>query len=278
MKLTAIKLCNFRSFYGKTPEIALAHASDRNTTIIYGNNGAGKTSLLNAFTWVLYEKFTAAFSATEQLVNKRALAEAKIGQPVECWVEIAWEHDNIRYRLKREFRVYKNEDDVTTGETKLYLQFAGDDGKWHLPDQKPEDIINQILPASLHQYFFFDGERIEAIVRSDKKTEIAEATKIFLGVEVINRSINHLKEAKKSLENELKLIGNSEVKQLLEQQIKIENDIEYLQKRQQEISQELEHQQTLKKETSQRLQELSAAKELEEKRQNLEKQKKILPR
>lgn len=274
MKLTAIKLCNFRSFYGKTPEIALAHASDRNTTIIYGNNGAGKTSLLNAFTWVLYEKFTAAFSTTEQLVNKRALAEAKIGQPVECWVEIAWEHDNIRYRLKREFRVYKNEDDVTTGETKLYLQFAGDDGKWHLPDQKPEDIINQILPASLHQYFFFDGERIEAIVRSDKKTEIAEATKIFLGVEVINRSINHLKEAKKSLENELKLIGNSEVKQLLEQQIKIENDIEYLQKRQQEISQELEHQQTLKKETSQRLQELSAAKELEEKRQNLEKQKK----
>ncbi len=274
MKLTAIKLCNFRSFYGKTPEIALAHASDRNTTIIYGNNGAGKTSLLNAFTWVLYEKFTAAFSATEQLVNKRALAEAKIGQPVECWVEIAWEHDNIRYRLKREFRVYKNQDDVSTGETKLYLQFAGDDGKWNLPDQKPEDIINQILPASLHQYFFFDGERIEEIVRSDKKTEIAEATKIFLGVEVINRSINHLKEAKKSLENELKLIGNSEVKQLLEQQRKIEKEIEDLQKRQREISQELEYQQTLKKETSQRLQELNAARELEENRQNLEKQKK----
>ncbi|MGB3760521.1 MAG: AAA family ATPase, partial [Rivularia sp. (in: cyanobacteria)] len=53
MKLTSIKLCNFRSFYGKTCEITLAGTSSNNTTIIYGNNGAGKTSLLNAFTWVL---------------------------------------------------------------------------------------------------------------------------------------------------------------------------------------------------------------------------------
>ncbi|MDM9381434.1 AAA family ATPase [Chlorogloeopsis sp. ULAP01] len=274
MKLTSIKLCNFRSFYGKTPEIILAHGDDYNTTIIHGNNGAGKTSLLNAFTWVLYEKFSAAFASVEQLVNKRAVAEANFGQPVECWVEIAWEHDGIRYRVKREFRVYKNSTEFEIGETKLYLQFAGDDGRWNLPDQKPEDIINQILPASLHQYFFFDGERIEEIVRSDKKAEIAEATKIFLGVEVINRSINHLKEAKKSLENELKIIGDSGIKQLLQQQVKFERELEYIEKCQQEISQELEYQQTLKKETSYRLRELNAAKELEERREFLEEQKK----
>ncbi len=57
MKLTSIKLCNFRSFYGKTPEVTLAGGNIRNTTMIYGSNGAGKTSILNAFTWVLYEKF-----------------------------------------------------------------------------------------------------------------------------------------------------------------------------------------------------------------------------
>jgi len=49
MKLMSIKLCNFRQFYGKTPEIVLA-CGERNTTIIHGNNGAGKTTLLNAFT------------------------------------------------------------------------------------------------------------------------------------------------------------------------------------------------------------------------------------
>jgi DNA sulfur modification protein DndD len=273
MKLTSIKLCNFRSFYGKTPEIVLAGTDACNTTIIHGNNGTGKTSLSNAFTWVLYEKFSAAFASAEQLVNKRAIAEAKLGQAVECWVEVAWEHGGKRYRVKRECRVYKNASDFDVGKTKLYMQVAGEDGKWYFPPQQPEDIINQILPSSLHQYFFFDGERIEQIVRSDKKAEIAEATKMLLGVEVINRSIRHLGEAKKTLDSELKAIGNSEIKQLLRQQEKNQREVERIEKRQTEIKQELEYQQTFKKEASNRLRELSATKELQEKRQELEKQK-----
>ncbi len=274
MKLTSIKLCNFRSFYGKTPEIILAVGEADNTTIIHGNNGAGKTSLLNAFTWVLYEKFSAAFASIEQLVNKRAIAEAQIGQAVECWVEVAWEHDNKRYNVKRQCRVYKNATDIDVGKTELLMQVSGDDGRWYFPLQQPEDIINQILPSNLHQYFFFDGERIEQIVRSDKKAEIAEATKMLLGVEVINRSIKHLGEAKKTLDNELKLIGDLETKQLLRQQEKLEREIERITKRQTEIKQELEYQQTFKKETSNRLRELSAAKEIQERRQELESQKK----
>ncbi|NEU80339.1 AAA family ATPase [Nostoc sp. UIC 10630] len=273
MKLTSIKLCNFRSFYGTTPEMLLAGGDVQNTTIIHGNNGSGKTSLLNAFTWVLYDKFSAAFASIEQLVNKRAIAEAQKGQAVECWVEIGWEHEGKRYRVKRACRGYKNEGDFDAGKTQLTMWVGADDGKWNIPTQQPDDIINQILPATLHQYFFFDGERIEEIVRSDKKAEIAEATKIFLGVEVINRSIRHLGDAKKSLENELKAIGDSETKQLLRQQEKIERERERITKRQTEIKEELEYQQTFKKETSNRLRELSAAKELQERWQDLESQK-----
>jgi DNA sulfur modification protein DndD len=251
----------------------LAGGDAHNTTIIHGNNGSGKTSLLNAFTWVLYEKFSAAFASTEQLVNKRAIAQTQRGQAVECWVEIGWEHEGKRYRVKRACRGYKNESEFEAGKTQLTMWVGGDDGKWNIPNQQPDDIINQILPATLHQYFFFDGERIEEIVRSDKKAEIAEATKIFLGVEVINRSIRHLGDAKKTLENELKAIGDLQTKQLLRQQEKIERERERITKRQIEIQEELEYQQTFKKETSSRLRELSAAKELQERWQNLESQK-----
>jgi len=274
MKLTSIKLCNFRSFYGKTPEIILANGDIRNTTMIYGSNGAGKTSILNGFTWVLYEKFSAAFASTEQLVNKRAIAESQPGQPVECSVEIGWEHENMRYRAKRGCRVYKNQSDlIETGKTQLTMWLAGDDGQWKIPNQFPEEIITQILPLSLHQYFFFDGERIEEIVRSHNKAEIAEAIRIFLGVEVIELSIKHLKEAKKSLETEFKNIGDSETKQLLTKQQKQELEIETINKRQTEINQELEYQQVFKKEVSNKLRELSAVKELQEKRQSLESQR-----
>ncbi|MEI6442706.1 MAG: AAA family ATPase [Nostocales cyanobacterium ELA583] len=274
MKLTSLKLCNFRSFYGKTPEITLAGGDVRNTTMIYGSNGAGKTSILNAFTWVLYEKFSAAFASTEQLVNKRAIAESQPSQPVECWVEVGWEHESNRYRATRGCRVYKNESDfIEAGKTQLKIQVAGDDGKWYFPLQQAEEIITQILPASLHQYFFFDGERIEEIVRSDNKAEISEAIRTFLGVEVIELSIKHLKDAKKTLETDLKHIGDAETKQLLTQKEKQELEIEKINTRQTEINQELESYQTFKKEVSNKLRELSAVKELQERKQSLESQK-----
>ena len=275
MKLTSIKLCNFRQFYGRTPEILLSSGT-QNTTIIHGNNGAGKTTLLNAFTWVLYEKFSAAFASEDQLVNKRANTEAKLKDSVECWVELGFEHNNKRYQVRRLCRAYKTEAGVEQGKSELYLQIAGDDGRWLLPQQLPEDIIGRILPVSLHQYFFFDGERIEQIVRSDKKSEIAEATKTLLGVEVLNRSIKHLKEAKKTLEAELAVIGDSETKNLLREQKKLEQESERLSKRQVEIEQELEHQDELKKTIGNRLLELSGAQELQNLRDELEVREKLL--
>ncbi len=275
MKLMSIRLCNFRQFYGKTPELLLAFG-ERNTTIIHGNNGAGKTTLLNAFTWVLYEKFTAAFASEDQLVNKRAITEAKLKDSVECWVEVGFEHNNKRYQVKRVCRAYKTEAGVEPGKSELYLQIAGDDGRWLLPQQLPEDIIGRILPATLHQYFFFDGERIEQIVRSDKKAEIAEATKTLLGVEVLNRSIKHLKEAKKTLEAELATIGDLQTKNLLREQEKLEQESEQISKRQVEIAQELEHQDELKKMIGSHLLELSGAEELQQLRDELQVREKLL--
>src|SRR4028119_1141137 len=275
MKLMSIRLCNFRQFYGKTPEIVLAFG-ERNTTIIHGNNGAGKTTLLNAFTWVLYEKFSAAFASEDQLINKRAIAEATLKNAVECWVEVRFEHNNKHYQAKRLCRAYKTEAGVELSKSELYLQIAGDDGRWLLPQQLPEDIIGRVLPATLHQYFFFDGERIEKIVRSDQKLEIAEATKTLLGVEVLTRSIKHLKEAKRTLEAELATIGDSETKNLLREQKKLEQESEQLSTRQVEIEQELEHQDELKKTIGNRLLELSGAEELQQLRDELEAREKLL--
>ncbi len=274
MKLTTIRLCNFRQFYGETPEIQLATDSHRNTTIIHGNNGAGKTTILNAFTWVLYEKFTAAFAEPQQLVNKRAIAETESGSAVDTWVEIAWEHDGKKYRAKRMCRAYKQEHEVSLVNNELLYLYIGDaDGKWLHPQQPPDEIIGRILPASLHQYFFFDGERIEQIVRQDKRLEIAEATKILLGVEVLNRSIKHLGEAKKTLESELGQIGDTATKDLLKSQQQYQLEIDRLHQCQVEITQETTNYIQIKQEINQTLLELTAAKEIQAQRQELERTK-----
>jgi DNA sulfur modification protein DndD len=274
MKLTTIRLCNFRQFYGETPEIQIATDDERNTTIIHGNNGAGKTTILNAFTWVLYEKFTAAFAESQQLVNKRAIAEADIGTAVDSWVEVAWEHDGKRYRAKRMCRAYKHETGVNHVNNELLYLYIGDaDGKWLHPQQPPDEIIGRILPASLHQYFFFDGERIEQIVRQDKRLEIAEATKILLGVEVLNRSIKHLAEAKKTLETELAQIGDTTTKDLLKSQQQCQQEIDRIEQRQAEIVQEIANFKQIEQEIDRYLLELTAAKATQLQRQELERTK-----
>ncbi len=284
MKLISIKLCNFRQFYGKTPEITFATDDlapceaqrARNTTIIHGNNGAGKTTLLNAFTWVLYEQFTAAFASPDLLINKRAIDRANLGASVECWVEVNFEREHKRYQLKRKCYACRDKNDkIQYSKSQLFMLIAGDDGRWYHPMQQPTDIINRILPESLHQYFFFDGERIDRIFRDGRKSNIAEDTKELLGVKVLDRAIDHLKKAKRTLEEELKAIGDSEIKKLLKEENSLVKEIENYQKRQQEIVEQVNNIEKVKKAISSRLLELSGAEELQKLKQQLEAKEKL---
>jgi DNA sulfur modification protein DndD len=273
MKLLSLKLYNFRPFYGEH-RLLFAKTRDRNITVIHGNNGSGKTAVLNAFTWVLYEKFTAALASPEQIVNRQALAAAKVGKTVDCWVEVGFEHDGKQYRIKRSCQARKTKNGGEQSSSELFMQFCGDDGRWsRLPStQKPEDVIVHILPRSLHQYFFFDGERIEQIWRADKRPEIAEATKKLLGVEAIDRAIKHLTQARRTLEEELSTIGDAETKHLLTQKKAAEQQLEQIQERLQTIDQELVAQAELKQTYSQKLLELSEVEQLQRQRDLLQDQ------
>ena len=262
MKLNYLQLCNFRQFYGKTARIKFA-SGERNTTVIYGNNGAGKTSILNAFTWVLYEKFTAAFACPELLINQRAIAEAKPEQAVECWVELQFERDRKLYQLKRKCYANKNARQVQYSQTQLFMLVAGDDGRWYPPLEPPEDIISRILPASLHQYFFFDGERIDSFFRQDRGSDIAEDTKELLGVKILDRAIEHLKKARRTLQEELQELGDAETKKLLQEQIELERANEATQKRIVEIKTEVAQLERKKTDLSGQLLEISGADEIQ---------------
>lgn len=275
MKLLSIRLCNFRQFYGQTPEVKFA-SGDRNITVIHGNNGAGKTTLLNAFTWVLYERFTAAFAAPDQLVNKRSLSEVEPGKPVKCSVELQFEHDYQRYRVERLCRAYNRGKTVEYSQTECSLWVSGDDGRWQLTKHPLDEVIGRILPKSLHQYFFFDGERIESWGREDKKGEISEATKELLGVEVFERALRHLKEAQKSLEGELESIGDPQTKQFLREKSDLEKQRKSLSDRQAEIDQELSYHGHIKEELNNELRNLSGAEDLQQRRADLEKQQQEL--
>lgn len=218
MKLLSLKLFNFRQFWGEV-EIELAGQPGKSVTVIHGNNGAGKTTLLNAFTWVLYGQHTGAFASPDQHINKRALAQAPPGSRVDCWAEVVFEHNGNRYRARRSCYLDHLPPNALTADLpeqggELALQI---NGKLIQPPEVPEDKIGQVLPESLHRYFFFDGERIDRIVKSENKSEISKAIRSLLSVEVLDRAINHLKEARRSLDKELAEIGDPETKRLVKE-------------------------------------------------------------
>lgn len=270
MKLLSMQLCNFRQFYGQTPVINFANG-EKNTTIIHGNNGAGKTTILNAFTWVLYNKFTPAFASPQLLVNKRAVTESKIGTSIEFYVEIFFEHDYKKYQTKRKCYVFRDQDQkIQSSKPDLYMSLAGDDGKWIHPQEHPDDIIEKILPQSLHQYFFFDGEHIEHIFRSDERSKIAEDTKELIGVKVLDRAINHLKNAQKTLNSELTELGDLETKNLLKEQNKLEEFLGNLKQENHLLQEKLIKQEDSKKAIASQLLDISGAENLQKLKQQLE--------
>jgi len=271
MKLISLQMHNFRQFYGTTPLIKFAF-DETNVTVIHAENGAGKTALLNAFTWLLYDTYTKGFGSPEEKVNKRALSEAEIGATVEAWVKLSFEHNGTMYQIYRQADAVKVSDEEWSlkPDRSAQLMYAGEDGQW-LPQDKVSETIGRILPKDLHYYFFFDGERIERIVQPTKKekNKLAAATKKLLGVEVLDRSIKHLNDARIVLEKELKRIGDPETQRLLEEKEGKEEELADLETKLDQLQANLDGFQENKAEVESRLRVLEGVQHLQTRRDQL---------
>src|SRR4051794_25544419 len=206
---------NFRQFYG-IQTLTFSDHVDRNVTVVYGANGSGKTALLNAFTWALYKETSPGFDLPHDLVNHRAMAEADNGTDVTARVVVVFEHENQEYTVERvtTHRKRTGQAPLPVRDGALSVRFVDEGGRSHDRSEHGDWTINQLLPNRLHRFFFFDGERIENLVKPDSYAEIEDAIKTILGLTVIERSIKHLDEARKILEKEYSAVGSDEVKEI----------------------------------------------------------------
>ncbi len=142
MKFVEMRLNNWRSFYG-TQSLVFSTDPERPVTLILGSNGAGKTALLNAFTWVIYGDFTEGFDRRQDLINHEAL---KIDPDAEATVELVVVDDGKQYKIRRTVNATQqtnNANDV----------FVSVDGMTQI-----EEAVHQLLPRALKDLFFFPAE------------------------------------------------------------------------------------------------------------------------
>lgn len=275
MKLLSIQLNNFRQFRGITPEIRFAVEKPRNVTVFFGTNGAGKTALLNAFTWTLYGTFTRGFILPETIVNKAAIREASPGVVVDAWVELKFEHNGSKHKLRKRKSVVRITDEnelySPRGEDEVTLFVAGDDGHWRAVTQGVADVIGRVLPVDLHTYFFFDGERIERIVQPNEseQADIENATKKLLGIEILERAEKHLNYAKQHFEKELREIGDPQTQELIDKITDSDNKLTANKNRALEIARNIEAFRNQKSETEARYRQLNEVKTIQQRRDDL---------
>jgi DNA sulfur modification protein DndD len=224
MLLKKLLLKDFRQFKGEQKiDFSLDH--EKNVTIIFGENGTGKTTFAQAFTWCLYGE-TPSFS-DKNLLCKATAQEMKPNDEEKVFVVLEFIHNNIEYICTSMQLYYKDSvgNIKTKGNRKFTMEYKGKDGQQKFVRENQLDgEINKILPKELSSYFFFDGERIGNMskeITKGRSKEFPEAVKSLLGLSAFENALNHLngsynqnsvvKSYKKSFDSS----GNEELKKII---------------------------------------------------------------
>jgi DNA sulfur modification protein DndD len=205
MKLRSITLTNFRQFMG-LQTFDLTSDSVRPVTLLFGANGAGKTTLLNAFTWALYGTMSEDVEEQTRMVTDGVWRALPVGDRIEVAVEVYFDHEGEQFRLLRSAMARKESDVQGAVSPVVKLWVTRVDGSSE-ESHAPQETIYTILPRSISRFFFFNGERIENLVKKGAYAEVQKDIKVLLDLEQVERALEHLPKTDKKLTAELRKHG-----------------------------------------------------------------------
>ncbi|MCO6008281.1 AAA family ATPase [Actinoallomurus purpureus] len=272
MKFLSVELENFRPYQG-TQKISFARDPETNVTVLWATNGGGKTTLLNAFTWALYGELSADVEKPDQLINTTVWNSADEGTPLTASVTVEFEHRGDVYILKRS--VYASKRGVIQPRPRPELQLWRRERGGNLEQVlNPSGILNQMLPARLSRFFFVNGERIEALVRHDSGEDVREAVKTLLGLEAMERAVDHLPKVAEKLRRGIKAEDASQqmLDDLLGKMEDTERMVQEQQRRRNGAEKEKKHFDSEIQSLNLKMTQLTEAKELQKERYRMEDQ------
>ena len=188
MIIKSINLENFRQYKGKN-YIEFSTDPQKNVSVVLGVNTSGKTTIVQAFTWCLYESTT--FKKKDMLLNSEIAQDLTPNSNVSVRVEIVLVHEEKEYSILRSQRFSRLSNGHISGDrAKLSVSCKEHNGNtYYINDSVVQSTINNILPEGLSDYFFFDGERIQEI---NTKKDVVAAVRGLMGLDIINAAVDHL--------------------------------------------------------------------------------------
>lgn len=209
MKIKRLTLFNFRQFVGEQ-SIEFSTDEEKNVTVLVGDNTSGKTTLIRAFEWILYDKNN--FS-DKTLLNQNVADNMTAGEIQEVYGIICLEHNDMDYEIiRRQPYTCIGGGKVRGGRSEPEISYMQPDGQTKTTIQTDfQNNIEKILPYDLSGYFFFGGERLAELT---EKSDIAASVKGLMGLDVLYNAVVHLKSVIGKLKKGLDLSKEEEVDRL----------------------------------------------------------------
>ena len=278
MLLRSIELHNFRQFINE--KIDFSTDPDQNVTLVIGDNGTGKTTFAQAFTWCLYGETD--FS-NKTMLNRIIAEKMTPDQKATVKVVLALTHGDADYEIIRTQEYKKSYSNKVTGaNTVLNISRKNKNGNTkYLKPNECEFEIKKIIPKELAGYFFFDGERIEKmskeIATGKKSSNFANAVQNLTGLNATLSALDHLSPSRKTsvygkFNEAYKGDSDGKIQQLTKEIDALQAEIDKLTARQSEIEDELSAARASKSKFEQDIKQYADGEKLQNERDSLNKQ------
>lgn len=225
-------LKNYKVYRGDV-EIELARDSSKTITVIHGEMGKGKTTLLEAVYWCLYGegKEEGGFESDETILNNDVLHKMKVGDSVEVSVEIyLYEQEDLHYVLKRIVKFTKDKEsdkirsNITVGgrissgikiDESVEYREKSKDGEWaSIVDlDTANERIFRIFPRTLASYFLFDAELLDNFFSASGGDNVKQGIEGISGLPLIKSTIGDLYKVYNRIEASMKSVNLDPIQQ-----------------------------------------------------------------
>ena len=278
MILLKLTVENFRQFRGKQEiQFLTPSKEDANVTVVFGENGRGKTGLFRAIVFCLFGERRLSQDGDVphdelQLVNVSAL-EANPDKPVKTVVELEFSHRDSHYRLRRAILGMQDDGRVIEEEDEIRLFVTPASGNTQqVPTTEINEVIDSILDRRVKDYFLFDGEKIERLTRAsiEQRREISAGIRNLLNVDALETAIKAVGRVTRGLERELSGASHEELSRLLKRLGDNEEEQTRASKRLDELAHEIRLARQEIEKTDKELEKFNEIRHLLERRKSLE--------
>lgn len=212
LNLGKITMKNFRAYRGEV-EIELSRDPKSTITVIEGNMGVGKTTILDSIYWCLYgeERGNDSRSSDEGIITNDVFEKMSVGDIGETSVEISlYEKDELRYKIRRAVEFTKNRESdkvrrnsttggsvpegVTVVDALEYSELPKRSDNWiAVTDKDAARIrIENLFPKSLSSYFLFDAELLTNFFDSNIEKHVKNGIERISGLPILEDAMGDL--------------------------------------------------------------------------------------